>query len=136
METCYSSCIQSSWLTGVLIAEYFINTLLVGNSWTSYLNMRPSCRIEQQQAENKLEQLQQTLEAKQAQMARVLSGDGQMATLRSHYDRVLTELQAERDELQREHSDILQVKWHIPSALSSALEGHSNLFDCGPRTVP
>lgn len=56
-----------------------------------------------------LEKLQQVLESKEAQMARVMSGDGQIASLKGHYDRILGELQVERDELKRERMDLLQV---------------------------
>ena len=57
-----------------------------------------------------LEKLQAVLESKEAQMARVLSGDGQIASLKGHYDRMLTELQTERDELKKERLDLLQVR--------------------------
>ena len=66
------------------------------------------CRLEQAKVANDLEQLQQALIAKESQMARVMS-DGHLATLKSHYDRVLGNLQAERDELQKERLKLLQV---------------------------
>ena len=67
------------------------------------------CRVEQQKVAGELEKLQAVLESKEAQMARVLSGDGQIASLKGHYDRMLTELQTERDELKKERLDLLQV---------------------------
>jgi len=67
------------------------------------------CRVEQQKVAGELEKLQQVLESKEAQMARVLNGDGQISSLKGHYDRMLTELQSERDELKKERVDLLQV---------------------------
>lgn len=67
------------------------------------------CRVEQEKVAGELEKLQQVLESKEAQMARVLSGDGQIASLKGHYDRVLKELQDERDELKKERMELLQV---------------------------
>lgn len=66
--------------------------------------------MEQQDAATQLQQLQAALEGKEAQMARVLSGDGQIASLRKLYDQKLAELQAERDDLQKERLDLLQVR--------------------------
>ena len=53
------------------------------------------------------------LENKEAQMARVMNGDGQIASLRGHYDRMLTEIQAERDELKKDRLELLQVPHRI-----------------------
>ncbi len=58
---------------------------------------------------SELEKLQSILESKEAQMARVMSGDGQITSLRDRYDRMFTELQAERDELKKERMELLQV---------------------------
>ena len=42
-------------------------------------------------------------------MQRVVSGSGQVAVLKQHYDRVLTDLSSERDQLQKERTELLQV---------------------------
>ena len=39
----------------------------------------------------------------------VVAGGGQVAALKEHYDRVLRDLQAERDELQRERVALVQA---------------------------
>lgn len=65
--------------------------------------------MEQLQVGQKLEHLQRALDAKLSQMARVQAGDGQMANLRAHYDRVLKDLQCERDELQKDRLNLLLV---------------------------
>jgi hypothetical protein len=81
-----------------------------------------------------LEKLQQDLENKEAQMARVLNGDGQIASLKGHYDRMLTELQCERDELKKERIELLQVAFLPPSlehtpTHSSAISVHHSAID-------
>ena len=65
--------------------------------------------MEQQKVASELDKLQQVLEQKEAQMAQVLTGGGQIASLKGHYDRVLKELQGERDELKKERMELLQV---------------------------
>ena len=57
-----------------------------------------------------MDSLQRALEAKEAQMQRVVSGSGQVAVLKQHYDRVLTDLSSERDHLQKERTELLQVR--------------------------
>ena len=57
-----------------------------------------------------MDSLQRALEAKEAQMQRVVSGSGQVAVLKQHYDRVLTDLSSERDQLQKERTELLQVR--------------------------
>lgn len=57
-----------------------------------------------------MDSLQRALEAKEAQMQRVVSGSGQVAVLKHHYDRVLTDLSSERDQLQKERTELLQVR--------------------------
>lgn len=68
-----------------------------------------ACRVEQQKALTELEKLQNTLESKEAEMARIMSGDGQISTLKGRYERVIKDIQAERDELKKERMDLLQV---------------------------
>lgn len=49
------------------------------------------------------------LEAKEADMRRVLGGSGQVSSLKHHYDKVLQELEQERDQLQTDRADLLRV---------------------------
>ena len=66
-------------------------------------------RMEQQRFESEMSKLQQQLEAKEAQMQRVASGTSQVSALKQHYDRVLSDLAGERDQLQADRSRLLQV---------------------------
>ena len=66
--------------------------------------------MEQQRFQSEMDSLQRALEAKEAQMQRVVSGSGQVAVLKQHYDRVLTDLSSERDQLQKERTELLQVR--------------------------
>ena len=66
-------------------------------------------RVEQQRFQSEMDKLQHALEAKEAQMQRVVSGTGQVSALKQHYDRVLTDLAGERDVLQADRTRLLQV---------------------------
>ena len=66
-------------------------------------------RMEQQRFESEMTKLQQQLEAKEAQMQQVASGTSQVSALKQHYDRVLSDLAGERDQLQADRSRLLQV---------------------------
>ena len=89
--------------------------------------MKPShaCRVEQQKVASELEKLQNILESKEAQMARVMNGDGQIASLRGRYDHMFKELQAERDDLKKERLELLQVCLH-PAVLVGGCGWHSS----------
>ncbi|KAL3131725.1 hypothetical protein ABBQ38_007446 [Trebouxia sp. C0009 RCD-2024] len=65
-------------------------------------------RVEQQRFQSEMNKLQHALEAKEAQMQRVVSGTGQVSALKQHYDRVLTDLSGERDLLQADRTRLLQ----------------------------
>ena len=65
--------------------------------------------MEQQRFQSEMDKLQHALEAKEAQMQRVVSGTGQVSALKQHYDRVLTDLAGERDLLQADRTRLLQV---------------------------
>ena len=67
------------------------------------------CRVEQQRFQSEMDKLQHALEAKEAQMQRVVNGTGQVSALKQHYDRVLTDLAGERDVLQADRTRLLQV---------------------------
>jgi len=67
------------------------------------------CRIEQQRFQSEMDKLQHALEAKEAQMQRVVNGTGQVSALKQHYDRVLMDLAGERDVLQADRTRLLQV---------------------------
>jgi hypothetical protein len=84
--------------------------------------------VEQKRVQAELEGLQRTLEAKEAQMARMMGGRGQIAAMKQHYDRILADLQSERDDLARERSELVQVPplaWRLrvsgPSGFPSPL---------------
>ena len=66
-------------------------------------------RVEQQRFQSEMDKLQHALEAKEAQMQRVVSGTGQVSALKQHYDRVLMDLAGERDVLQADRTRLLQV---------------------------
>lgn len=65
--------------------------------------------MEQQRFQSEMDKLQHALEAKEAQMQRVVNGTGQVSALKQHYDRVLTDLAGERDVLQADRTRLLQV---------------------------
>ena len=65
--------------------------------------------MEQEKANRDLDLLERQLATKQADMARMQTGSGQVVMLKQHYNRVLGELQQERDQLQSEHSQLQQV---------------------------
>ena len=67
------------------------------------------CRVEQQRFQSEMDKLQHALEAKEAQMQRVVNGTGQVSALKQHYDRVLMDLAGERDVLQADRTRLLQV---------------------------
>ena len=69
-----------------------------------------ACRAEQARAMRELEDLQAALEAREAQMAAIQSSSSALA-LKQSYDRVVAELAQERDELQKERTQLLQVLW-------------------------
>lgn len=79
-------------------------------------------RVEQQRVQAELDGLQRTLEAKEAQMARMVGGRGQIAAMKQHYDRVLADLQSERDELARERAQLVKVH---PLTLEISLVGQN-----------
>ncbi|DBB08621.1 TPA: hypothetical protein ACH3X3_008748 [Trebouxia sp. C0006] len=65
-------------------------------------------RVEQQRFQSEMDKLQHALEAKEAQMQRVVNGTGQVSALKQHYDRVLMDLAGERDVLQADRTRLLQ----------------------------
>lgn len=69
--------------------------------------------MEQEKANRDLDLLERQLAAKQADMARMQTGSGQVVMLKQHYNRVLGELQQERDQLQSEHSQLQQVYMNL-----------------------
>ena len=82
--------------------------------------------MEQQRFQSEMDKLQHALEAKEAQMQRVVNGTGQVSALKQHYDRVLTDLAGERDVLQADRTRLLQVccvhqQTHCASCLSPSL---------------
>lgn len=73
--------------------------------------------MEQEKANRDLDLLERQLAAKQADMARMQTGSGQVVMLKQHYNRVLGELQQERDQLQSEHSQLQQVHFTVSNCI-------------------
>ncbi len=80
------------------------------------------CRVEQQRFQSEMDKLQHALEAKEAQMQRVVNGTGQVSALKQHYDRVLMDLAGERDVLQADRTRLLQVRALLLHAGSFSLK--------------
>ena len=79
-------------------------------TWSACIAMmKLMCRVEQQRFQSEMDKLQHALEAKEAQMQRVVNGTGQVSALKQHYDRVLTDLAGERDLLQADRTRLVQV---------------------------
>lgn len=74
-----------------------------------------------------MDKLQHALEAKEAQMQRVVSGTGQVSALKQHYDRVLTDLSGERDVLQADRTRLLQVRLVYLLCLTAQYEASNML---------
>ena len=56
-----------------------------------------------------LEGLQKELEAREAQVAAIQSSTSSVLALKASYDRALADLAVERDQLQKERTQLLQV---------------------------
>ena len=67
--------------------------------------------------------LQRMLESKERKMADLMAKSGQVPALKQHYDRVLADLQRERDELISEKQTILQVGARVRSVGSGVGNG-------------
>ncbi len=67
------------------------------------------CSLAQQSKVREMDSLQNKLEAKEAQLAKILSGSGQVTALKQHYDRVLKDVASERDTLHKERAELVQV---------------------------
>ncbi|KAK9846882.1 hypothetical protein WJX84_000810 [Apatococcus fuscideae] len=85
-------------------------------------------RMEQEKANRDLDSLERQLAAKQADMARMQTGSGQVVMLKQHYNRVLGELQQERDQLQSEHSQLQQRIMELRSSTAEDREKLERLF--------
>ena len=88
------------------------------------------CRVEQERVAQELAGLQERLEARQASLQQLQSSSGGVLALKANYDRVVGELAAERDGLQRERLQLMQVRTTAcrlktleASRLMSKLEG-------------
>ena len=67
-------------------------------------------------------------------MQRVVSGSGQVAVLKQHYDRVLTDVSSERDQLQKERTELLQVRSATgsPRCHEALVRDHATVLQVGP----
>ncbi|KAL6746535.1 hypothetical protein V8C86DRAFT_2939694 [Haematococcus lacustris] len=72
--------------------------------------------LEQEKMKQEMTVLQRTLELKERKMAELMAGSGQVPALKQHYDRVLAEVQRERDALVNEKTVILQKLAHLTAA--------------------
>ncbi len=69
-------------------------------------------RAEQARQAGRLDELQRTLEAKEAEMARLAGGNGigRVDHLKAHYDEALAALASERNALQKERGQLVQAR--------------------------
>ena len=69
-------------------------------------------RAEQARQAGRLDELQRTLEAKEAEMARLAGGNGigRVDHLKAHYDEALATLASERNALQKERGQLVQAR--------------------------
>ena len=76
------------------------------------------CRVEQERVAQELAGLQERLEAREASLQQLQTTSGGVLALKANYDRVVGELAAERDTLQRERLQLMQV---LPLTLRPAV---------------
>jgi hypothetical protein len=68
-----------------------------------------SCRKQQQDLQREVAALHKVLAAKQARMEEVIKNSAAMPVMKQHYDKMLLDLQADRDKLQKERMALHQV---------------------------
>ena len=67
------------------------------------------CRMHQAKQAEQLEALQKAIEAKEATWKRLEGGQGKFADIKARFDSELANLQAQKDELQRERGSLIRV---------------------------
>ncbi len=68
------------------------------------------CRMQQAKQAEQLEALQKAIEAKEATWKRLEGGQGKFADIKARFDSELANLQAQKDELQRERGSLIRVR--------------------------
>lgn len=66
-------------------------------------------RVQQAKREEQLAALQKAMEAKEATWQRLNGGQGKISQIKARFDQELAHLQAQRDELQAERSQLIRV---------------------------
>ncbi len=66
-------------------------------------------RLNQEKMKKEVALLQKQLEAKERKMVELMKNTGSMPALKQHYDRVLAELEAQRDTLVAERKALMEV---------------------------
>lgn len=67
-------------------------------------------RVQQAKREEQLAALQKVIEAKEATWQRLNGGQGKISEIKARFDAELAQLQAQRDELQAERSQLIRVR--------------------------
>ena len=88
-------------------------------------------RAEQARQAGRLDALQRTLEGKEAEMARLAGGEGRVSALKAQFDAALAELAAERNALQRERGQLVQVPLGNDLCRPSVLSRRCQLLHVG-----
>jgi hypothetical protein len=70
----------------------------------------PFCSLNQEKMKKEVALLQRQLEAKERKMMELMKNAGSMPALKQHYDRVLAELEAQRDTLVAERKSLMEVR--------------------------
>ena len=73
-------------------------------------SVRTFHRMQQAKQAEQLEALQKAIEAKEATWKRLDGGQGKFADIKARFDSELANLQAQRDELQRERGSLIRVR--------------------------
>jgi hypothetical protein len=77
----------------------------------------PTRRQEQERLQAELAALDAAHAARVADMEALAAGSSRVSAMTAHYDKVLADLAAERDSLQRERASLLQVPFPPHAAL-------------------
>ena len=74
--------------------------------------------MQQAKQAEQLEALQKAIEAKEATWKRLEGGQGKFADIKARFDSELANLQAQKDELQRERGSLIRVRPTVGTALA------------------
>ena len=93
--------------------------------------------MQQAKQAEQLVALQRAIDAKEATWKRLEGGQGKFADLKARFDAELAQLQAQKDELQRERATLIRVRSSTPSGLCrlfSHSEELTTLCSCLPNS--